>query len=910
MSFNPKKITAKWQVKWEKEGIFRTKMDKSKKKYYVLEMFPYPSGKLHMGHVRNYSLGDALARYMRMRGYNVLYPMGYDAFGMPAENAAIANKTHPQKWTEHTMSLMKAQSKLLGNSYDWDREIASCYPEYYKWNQLFFIKFLEKGLAYRKKAPVNWCESCKTVLANEQVEQGKCWRCKNEVIPKELEQWFLKITDYADRLLDDIDKLEDWPEKVKTMQRNWIGRKEWIDIDYEIEGTGKKITVSTTRPDTNFGATFVVISPEHPLLSKEQNMVPEAHRKEVDDYIKYAKGKTEEERLDEGSKKTGAFTGLYCINQLTGKKMPLWITDFVLMTVGTGIVVGVPGHDIRDYDFAKEFNLPVIRVVVGSDGDKSEITRREQVQEEEGTMINSGFLDGMDIHSATQKIMDYFEDKGWGKRTLRYRIRDWLISRQRYWGTPIPVIYCDKCGIVPVPEKDLPVELPTDVEFKVGVNPILSSKKFLDVKCPKCGELGRRETDTMDTFVDSAWYFIRFISPKEKSAPFKKEEANFFMPVDQYIGGIEHAILHLLYARFWTKALKDLGYVKADEPFKRLMTQGMVLKGGVKMSKSAGNVIDPGELFENFGPDTVRWFMLFSSLPESEIEWSDKGIESSHRFLHKVYRLVEDSGKLIELKANVKPKEHRSKFIYSKTNYVVKKANEMIGKFHFSTALIEIASFVSEISNFRELVEKNPTPEGKQVLGYSIRNLILLISPFVPHLGEELWEMIGEKGFVSLAKFPEANEKAIDYKAIAAQEMVEQTIADVAKIKELAKIEKPKKVIIYSPVPWKWDALKKMLSSMGEKFDFPAAMKAVMSDSKLKKHGKEMQKFVKGISGKLLEYKGKKKIDEFNVLRNSLAYLEDSFGCEVLIEKEEGTKNDPGKKAGNALPLKPAIYVE
>ncbi|MFH1586618.1 MAG: leucine--tRNA ligase [Candidatus Diapherotrites archaeon] len=909
MSFNPKKITTKWQVKWEKEGIFRTKMDKSKKKYYVLEMFPYPSGKLHMGHVRNYSLGDALARYMRMRGFNVLYPMGYDAFGMPAENAAIANKTHPQKWTEHTMSLMKAQSKLLGNSYDWDRELASCYPEYYKWNQLFFIKFLEKGLAYRKKAPVNWCESCKTVLANEQVENGKCWRCDNDVVQKELEQWFLKITDYADRLLEDIEKLEDWPEKVKTMQKNWIGRSEGVIEKWKLEGEGRELETFTTMPHTTYGASFMVIAPEHPVVLELVNGTK--YENGAKEFIEKCLKLRKEDPENAEKSKDGFFLGKYVINHLNGRKMPLYIANFALMHYGTGIVKCTPTHDQRDFEFAKKYDLGFYPVI-DPPGKKLDpkIMKEAYTDLSVGTMVDAGKFTGMDAGEAKKAVADYTVKTGHGKKTINYKIRDWLISRQRYWGTPIPVIYCDKCGIVPVPEKDLPVKLPTDVEFKVGVNPILSSKKFLDVKCPKCGELGRRETDTMDTFVDSAWYFIRFISPKEKSAPFKKEEANFFMPVDQYIGGIEHAILHLLYARFWTKALKDLGYVKVDEPFKRLMTQGMVLKGGVKMSKSAGNVIDPGELFEKFGPDTVRWFMLFSSLPESEIEWSDKGIESSHRFLHKIYRLVEDSKPLIDLKGNAKPKEQRNKFIYSKTNYVIKRANELIGKFHFSPALIEVAGFVSEISNFRELVGKNPTSEGKQVLGYAIRNLVLLISPFVPHLGEELWEMIGEKGFVSLAKFPEADEKAIDYRAIVAQEMVEQTIADVAKIRALAKIAKPKKVIIYSPAPWKWIALEKMLSSIMEKFDFSAAMKAVMSDSKLKKHGKEMQKFVKGISGKLMDYKGKEKIDEFNVLKDSLPHLKDSLGCEVLIEREEETKNDPGKKAGNALPLKPAIYVE
>src|SRR3989338_6399037 len=497
------KIAKKWQKKWEEKEIFRVKEDPKKKKFFALEMFPYPSNKLHMGHLRNYSIGDALARYKRMQGFNVLYPMGYDAFGLPAENAAIQHGIQPDKWTLTNIGTIRQQQKEMGFSYDWSKEVITCKENYYKWNQWIFLKFYEKGLAYKKKAAVNWCPSCNTVLANEQVEDGRCWRCHNEVTEKMLEQWFFKITNYADELLDDIEKLEHWPERVKTMQKNWIDRKEWIDIDYEIEGTDKKVAVATTRPDTNFGATFIVIAPEHPLLSKESNLISPKYRKIVDEYIEKSKKETVEERVKGGIKKTGAFTGLYCINNLTKKGMPVWVADFVLMSVGTGIVVGVPGHDIRDFDFAKEFKLPIVRVVVGPDGDTSEITRREQVQEEAGTMINSDFLNGLEIHEAKNKIMDYLEEKKWGRRAIRYKLRDWLISRQRYCGTPIPIIYCEKCGVVSVPYEELPVKLPKPekCKFTGKGNPLETCREFVETKCPKCRGKAKRETDTMDPFL-------------------------------------------------------------------------------------------------------------------------------------------------------------------------------------------------------------------------------------------------------------------------------------------------------------------------------------------------------------------------------------------------------------------------
>ncbi len=900
-----KKIADKWQKRWEKARLFSVKEDRKKKKYYVLEMFPYSSGKLHMGHVRNYSIGDAFARFKRMQGYNVLYPMGYDSFGLPAENAAIEGKASPKSWTEARIKEMKQQQKQLGYSYDWAREITTSLSEYYRWNQWIFLQFLKKDLAYKKKSKVNWCPKCKTVLANEQVKQGRCWRCESEVGEKDLEQWFFRITKYADELLADLEKLKEWPERVKVMQKNWIGRKQWIDIDYELEGTGRKITVSTTRPDTNFGATFVVIAPEHPLLSKEEGLVPPKHRKDVDKYIEYAKKKTEEERVMEGAKKTSAFTGLYCINKLTNRRMPIWVTDFVLMSVGTGIVVAVPGHDIRDFEFAKEFGLPIIRVVVGSDGDRSEITRREQVQEEEGTMVNSDFLNGLDIHTATEKIMNYFEERGEGRRIIRYRIRDWLISRQRFWGTPIPIIYCDRCGIVPVPEKELPVELPNPkkAKFTGSGNPLATVKEFVETKCPKCKGKARMETDTMDTFVDSSWYFLRYCSPKEKKALFDKRAVDYWMPVDQYIGGIEHAIMHLLYARFFCKALRDLGLVKVDEPFTRLLAQGMVLKDSLKMSKSYGNVVEPGEIINKYGPDTARLFILFASLPTKELEWSDKGVEASFRFLNRVNKLVMDNRKNISLKKiNEKNLTAKDKLILSKTHRTIKKVTEELNKFRLNYAVASIMTFVDRLQKYES--------QNKEVFGFAVSNLLLMLAPFAPHLCEELWEKIGCKRFISITEWPKYDEKKIDKKAEQAEELVKVIREDIIKIKQLSGISKPRKIIIYISPAWKWKALTLIIGAVEEKPDFSKAIGAVMEDEKIRKRGKETEVFVKQVIGKLGEFSKATAIDEFKALTESKGLFEKEFNCPVLIEKAEETSIDPANKARNALPLKPAIYLE
>ncbi len=771
MEYNFKQIEKKWQKKWEEKKIFQVKENSRKKKYYVLEMYPYPSASfLHVGHVRNYTIGDVYARFKRLQGFNVLYPMGYDSFGLPAETAAKKSGVHPKKYTESSIKKIKEYQRALGNSYDWSKTLASHELEYYRWNQYFFLKLFEKGLAYRKKAPVNWCPKCESVLANEEAEGGKCWRCGNEVVQKEMEQWFFKITSYADRLLEDLNKIE-WPEKIKKMQTDWINRKEWIDINYNIEGTKEKLTVSTTRPDTNFGATFVVIAPEHPLLSKEKGLISNKYRKFIDDYIKKSQKKTEEERITEGLKKTGIFTGLYCINNLTNKKMPIWVTDFVLMSVGTGAVVGVPGHDIRDFEFAKEFNLPIVRVVVGKDGDKSEIKRKEQVQEEDGIMINSDFLDGMNIHDATKKIMDYLEKKKWGRRTIRYKLRDWMISRQRYWGTPIPIIYCDKCGAVAVKEKDLPVKLPEKVNFKTAGNPLSTSKSFVNTKCPKCGGKGRRETDTMGGFVDSSWYFLRYCDNKNKKKAFDSKKISYWMPVDQYIGGAEHAVMHLMYARFFTKVLKDLGFVKFDEPFKKLFNQGIVYKDGHRMSKSFGNVVFQTDISNKYGIDTARLFLMFVSSPDKQMEWSDEGVEGAYRIINKLIRLEEN----LQKKSNTKEE--------SKINSTIKTVTNAIETFEYPKAVVSMIEFL-DYAVMNGISKEN----------YKI--LLKLFNPFCPHITEELWHKIENKTFISLEKWPVADEKKIDENFEKQEKATDNLVNDINNVLKI--VGQKEKVFIYT----------------------------------------------------------------------------------------------------------------
>ena len=893
------KISKKWRARWEEKGIFKVSEDPKKKKFYCLEMYPYPSEKLHVGHLRNYSIGDALARFKRMKGFNVLYPMGYDAFGMPAENAAIKNNVDPEKWTLDNIKAISEQQKAMGMSYDWSRKIQSCTPDYYKWNQWIFLKFLEKGLAYRKKSSVNWCPSCKTVLANEQVEQGKCWRCKSIVEQKDLEQWYFKITDYADELLNDLDKLEDWPERVKTMQRNWIGRSEGVEIDFPIKDSNEKISTFTTRPDTVYGITYMVIAPEHPIIKKLTKGTE--YEDKVNQFIEEVKKEEITERMDDTKDKKGMFIGKYFINPFTKEECPLYIADYALMEYGTGAVMAVPTHDQRDFEFAKKYNL-ALKVVITP---KDKLLKEDEMNEayiDEGILVNSDQFDGLENKKAIEKISNFIEKNKWGKRTVNYKIRDWLISRQRYWGTPIPIIYCEKCGIVSVPEKDLPVLLPKDVKFGTGGNPLGTSKNFVNTTCPKCGGKAKRETDTMDTFVDSSWYFLRYCSPKYEKAPFDKKAVEYWMNVDQYIGGIEHAILHLLYARFFTKALRDLGLCNIDEPFKRLMTQGMVIKDGAKMSKSLGNVVDPAGITEKYGPDTARLFILFAALPEKELDWSDEGVKGAFKFLNRFYSLIEDNKKKISLnKIDLKNLNSKDKYMLSLMNHLIKDTTENIEQFKFSLAISDIMQFVSQVGKY---VNENPK---NNVFGELIKNLILLMAPFTPHVCEELWEMIGFKGFVSLAEWPKYDESMIDEKAEGSEKMLDNVRKDIAYLLNLIKIEKPKKLTLFVSEKWKYKFFKELKKEIEKTRDIKSIMKVIIPKFK------ENSKIVSKLTPLIVKNPGRIPLvildqdTEFNVLQNSKKLFEDEFKSAVEIFIAEDSKQ---AKAKNAMPGKPAIVVE
>jgi leucyl-tRNA synthetase len=787
--FDHRNIEPKWQKYWQERQLHKASADTAANKFYCLEMFPYPSGKIHMGHVRNYAIGDVIARYKRMQGYNVLHPMGWDSFGMPAENAAIKHGVHPSKWTYENISYMKAQLNKLGLSYDWDREVTTCSPEYYRWNQWFFIKMLEKGLAYRKTSYVNWCQSCGTVLANEQVIDEKCWRCDRTVVQKELEQWFLKITTYAEELLAASDALTGWPEKVVIMQKNWIGKSQGLEVDFRIDGMDKSIRIFTTRPDTLFGATFLCLSPNHPL---SQKLVSD--KAELEKIIAHY-GKEDE--------KIGLSTGHFCINPVNDEKIPVYIANFVLMEYGTGAIMSVPAHDQRDFDFAVRYGLP-IRVVIEPEGrhalcvtgnesgkdsslnpspitdHPSPITHHpspmEAAFEDAGVLVNSGKFSGLKSDEAKEEIAAYMEEKGLGQRVINYKLRDWGISRQRYWGTPIPVVYCDACGIVPVPEKDLPVILPEDVKFTgTGGSPLLESESFLHTTCPSCCGKARRETDTMDTFFDSSWYFVAyclgkdnidFINRKEGN----KEELAYWMPVDQYIGGVEHAVLHLLYSRFFTRVLRDLGIIGVSEPFRNLLTQGMVIKDGAKMSKSKGNVVDPDYLIDRYGADTSRLFSLFAAPPERDLDWSDKGVDGAYRFLNRIWNLVyrmqkapigaSPAGQGRPARKDVsgaQPASIAGRSLLRKTHQTIKKVTTDIEReYHFNTAIAALMELVNEMNGFEPA-----DAEEMQIMKFAIENTLLLLSPFTPHITEELWTHIGDESSISEKSWPVWDEELV-----------------------------------------------------------------------------------------------------------------------------------------------------
>ena len=735
-----KKIEDKWQKIWSDNNQYKTDTaDSSKPSYYTLEMFPYPSGNIHMGHVRNYSIGDVVARFKKMEGYNVLHPMGWDSFGLPAENAAIKHGVHPHKWTMANIEDMKGQLKLLGLSYDWEREVATSTPEYYKFTQEIFLKFLEAGLAYKKKSFVNWCPSCETVLANEQVVQGQCERCDAVVVNKDLEQWYFKTTAFAEELLNDLDTLDGWPEKVKTMQRNWIGKSNGAELVFDIDGTDKSMTVYTTRPDTTYGVTFMVLAPESELV--QELVVGTEYEADVNAFVQKMHTKTEIERTASDVEKEGMFIGKYVINPVNGKKIPVWIANYVLADYGTGAIMAVPAHDDRDRDFAEKFNLDIIPVI-----------------DEDNKMINSEEFNGMDASDAFEGIVEKLAKENRGKKTTNYRLRDWLLSRQRYWGCPIPVVYCDDCGIVPVDKKDLPVLLPTDVEFTgKGESPLTTSKEFATTPCPHCGKEARREVDTMDTFVDSSWYFLRYIDPKNTEEPFSRELVNKWMPVDQYIGGVEHAIMHLLYARFFVKALKSMGMLDFDEPFKNLLTQGMVLMDGSKMSKSKGNTVSPIEIINKYGADTARLFVLFAAPPERDLDWSEQGVEGCFRFINRVYRLVDELAEVAKSNAEVKAVTKEDKAMRLVIHSTLKKVTaDLSEKFGFNTAIAALMELINEMYKYKELDTRN---DG--IIREGIETIVTILAPFTPHVGEELWTMIGKEGSVFDISWPKYDEKAL-----------------------------------------------------------------------------------------------------------------------------------------------------
>ena len=735
-----KSIEKKWQKAWDEKGQYKMDTrDTSKPKYYCLEMFPYPSGKIHMGHVRNYSIGDVVARYKKMNGYNVLHPMGWDSFGLPAENAAIKNNIHPHVWTMSNIEEMKEQLSMLGLSYDWDKEVATSTPEYYKWTQKIFLEFYKAGLAYKRKSFVNWCPSCETVLANEQVVQGQCERCDSLVEKKELEQWYFKTTAFSEELLADLDSLDGWPEKVKLMQKNWIGKSFGANVNFQLEGSDQEISVYTTRPDTIFGSTFMVLAPESQLA--RELVAGTKYEPVLDEFLAKMHTMTQIEREAADLEKEGKFIGKYVINPLTGKKMPIWIANYVLADYGTGAVMGVAAHDDRDNDFAKKYDLEIIPVI-----------------DEEDKMINSGQFDGMNKDEAFDKIIEKLEEMGKGNKKTNFRLRDWLISRQRYWGCPIPMIYCDDCGIVPVDEKDLPVLLPTDVEFTgKGESPLASSKTFTQCTCPKCGKPARREVDTMDTFVDSSWYYMRYTDNKNEEAPFDADVVNNWLPVDQYIGGVEHAILHLLYARWFTKAFNKLGWTNHVEPFKNLLTQGMVLMDGSKMSKSKGNTVSPVELVENYGADTARLFILFAAPPERDLEWSEQGVEGCFKFLNRVYRLVDELAPVTKLDHEFGNLTKADKDMRAKTNNTLKKVTEDLNdRFGFNTAIAALMELINDLYKYKELDDRNDA-----VIKEAIEAVVVILAPFAPHLGEELWLMIGKEASVFDIAWPEYDKSAI-----------------------------------------------------------------------------------------------------------------------------------------------------
>jgi leucyl-tRNA synthetase len=869
-----KKIADKWQKKWQDSKTFEVKEDSKKKKCYVLEMFPYPSGSgLHMGHASNYTITDVYARYKRMKGLNVLYPVGYDSFGLPAENAAIKAKSHPKIFTENAIKNFIKQQKELGLSYDWSRTIMSHTPEYYHWDQYLFLKFLERGLAYKKKAIVNWCPKCNTVLANEQVIHGKCWRHEDtEVDVKELEQWFLKITDYADELYEDTKKLQ-WNEDVKAMQENWIGKSKGTEIDFKIENKDK-IKIFTTRPDTLYGVTFLVFAPEHPKIL--ELVKGTKYEKPTREFIKKVLTQDRFTRTDKDKEKQGLFIGKYAINPINNEKIPIYIGNFVLLDYGGGAVMSVPAHDQRDFEFAKKYKIPIKTVIKPKN---KKLTELKSAYLEEGILINSDKFNNLNNKKAIEEITKHLQKNKLGKSTYEYKLRDWLISRQRFWGCPIPIIYCKKCGMVP--EKNLPIKLPEKININTKGNPLESCKEFINTKCPKCKSPAKRETDTMDTFIDSSWYFLRYTDPKNNKQPFDSKKANYWMPIDMYVGGKEHSTGHLIYFRFFTKVLRDLGYLNIDEPAKVLFNQGMLHKEGVVMSKSKGNVVTPEQISKKYGIDTARFYLMFVSSPEKDKEWDDKGIEGSHRSLNKIYNLVKEKPITKTSKPNIDNKMHST----------IRDVTENIEKIRFNIALIKIMDYVSYLSNEKEVTKEN------------LEVLIKLISPFTPHLSEELWESLKNKKFISLESWPKFDKKKIDLKIEEQENLIHNTISDINGVLQLVKIKSKKATLFIAP-KWKYDLFKKLSKGKKDNKKFIEIAKASCPSKDIPEALRIAQAAMKGNLKLSINLNNEQ---EYTALKQAIEQLENKFNLKFHIAQAENSHN---QKAKNALPGKPAILLE
>lgn len=800
-SYFPQEIEKKWQKIWDDSKAFKTPDVSDKPKYYALSMFPYPSGKLHMGHVRNYTITDVIARFKKANGFNVLHPIGWDSFGLPAENAAMKHHVDPETWTDENIAYMKKQLKMLGLSYDWDREVATCKPEYYKWTQWLFLQLYKKGLVYKKEAAVNWCNECGTVLANEQVIDGKCWRCDSTVEKKYLSQWFIKITDYADVLLEDLDKLTGWGDNVKTMQANWIGKSKGAIFKFPVvdapNGETIEVPVYTTRPDTVFGITYLVVAPEYKDIEK---LTTPENQKAVEEYRANARKMSEIERLSTERVKTGVPLGTHCKNPFNGEIFPLWTADYALVEYGTGAVMAVPTHDTRDFAFAKKYKLPMKVVIAPENNTNLDVDAMTDAYTEAGVLVNSGEFNGIKNNKAKKAITQWAVDKGFGEFKTQYRLRDWLISRQRYWGAPIPVVYCDKCGIQPVPEDKLPVLLPKDVDFSVvGKSPITTSKTFKDTVCPVCGGHAVRETDTMDTFVCSSWYYLRYSDARNDKECFNKDKVNHWLPVDQYVGGIEHAILHLLYSRFFTKALRDCGLLDFDEPFKNLLTQGMVLKDGSKMSKSKGNTVDPDEIFENYGADTARLFILSDSPPARDFDWSDAGVEGCYKFLNRVWRLVSTNQDDITLDYKLNfPLEKSNDDLVRNVHIAIKGiTNDISNDFQFNTVISKYRELTNAIYDW-QAKKSNLTDEDKQVLSFAIISLIKLMSPVAVHLTEEAWHDLGGKTSIHDEPWCEWDENLAKASSITLVVQVNGKVKDKIEVDESLDQEEMKQVALNS----------------------------------------------------------------------------------------------------------------